>query len=77
MTQALLVLFSISIPIILHGILKARSALVDHLGADILFPALSLSAGLLEGYLFSSVNHVYSVIIMDKDGAGIAGLLGG
>lgn len=74
LAQAGAVLFSVSIPAILYGVLKTRSAFTVDLGTNVLFPALSLFAGLLGGYLFSSINQVYSATIKDKSGAGIAGL---
>lgn len=74
LAQAGVVLFSISIPVILYGILKTRFAFAADLGANALFPVLSLFAGLLEGYLFSSINQVYLGTIKDGGGVEIAGL---
>lgn len=74
LAQAGVVLFSVSIPAILYGVLKTRSSLAADLGANTVFPALSLFAGLLEGYIFSSINQVYLAAVKDKGGTGIAGL---
>jgi hypothetical protein len=40
----------------------------------VVFPALSLSAGLIEGYFFTSANQVYLTMSFNPDSARIAGL---
>ncbi|MFA6320601.1 MAG: fused MFS/spermidine synthase [Candidatus Omnitrophota bacterium] len=74
LSQSASVLFSVMIPVVLYRLSNTNSIFVSDLGSAVLFPALSLSAGLIEGYLFASVNQVYSAMAPDPGTAKIAGL---
>ncbi len=72
--QGAAVLFSASVPLILYIAANARSPIVVAFGSNIIFPLFASLAGFIEGYLFSSVNHVYLSASADPGRAKIAGL---
>lgn len=72
--QIAIVLFSVFIPLFLSGISKINYTFIVNLGANIVFPALSLFAGLLGGYLFGAANQIYSAAFTKFNTAKIAGL---